>query len=234
MTARDTGYAPARWDFDQEVTRVFDDMLARSIPQYRTMRALVREAGTRYLDDGAAIIDLGCSRGEALAGYPGHPRTGIEVSPPMVEAATQRFADDPDVTILPHDLRQPLPLPAGGHQLALAVLTFCFVPVEYRPQLAADARRILKPGGALILVEKVLAPTARLQRVFTDVYWQGKRQAGYTAEEIERKALALEGVLVPLTARWNENLLHEAGFDPVEPFWRCGPFAAWLAENPVR
>jgi hypothetical protein len=29
-----------RWEFDESVTAAFDDMLARSIPQYKTMRAI--------------------------------------------------------------------------------------------------------------------------------------------------------------------------------------------------
>ena len=34
MVDTDTGYAPETWAFDEEVTRVFDDMLGRSIPNY--------------------------------------------------------------------------------------------------------------------------------------------------------------------------------------------------------
>jgi len=34
-----------------------------------------------------------------------------------------------------------------------------------------------------------------------------KRKAGYSQEEIDRTRYALEGVLVPMTARWNEALL---------------------------
>ena len=53
--------------------------------------------------------------------------------------------------------------------------------------------------------------------------------AGLYTEEIERKRLALEGVLVPMTAHWNEDLLRQAGFQQVECFWRYLNFAGWLA-----
>lgn len=52
---------------------------------------------------------------------------------------------------------------------------------------------------------------------------------GYTQEEIRRKRLALEGVLVPVTAKWNEELLHNAGFRQVDCFWRWMNFAGWIA-----
>ena len=47
--------------------------------------------------------------------------------------------------------------------------------------------------------------------------------------ELEAKSRALEGVLVPVTARWNEDMLRAAGFAQVDCVWRCMNFAAWLA-----
>jgi tRNA (cmo5U34)-methyltransferase len=52
---------------------------------------------------------------------------------------------------------------------------------------------------------------------------------GYTEAEVERKRLALEGVLVPVTAAWNEDLLFGAGFTSVDCFWRYLNFAGWVA-----
>jgi 4-aminobutyrate aminotransferase/(S)-3-amino-2-methylpropionate transaminase len=36
-------------------------------------------------------------------------------------------------------------------------------------------------------------------------------------------------VLVPLTARWNEEALLSAGFREVDSFWRWMNFAGWVA-----
>ena len=58
---------------------------------------------------------------------------------------------------------------------------------------------------------------------------RGKREQGYSAEEIERKRLSLERVLVPMTAKWNEELLRDAGFRQVDCFWRWMNFAGWFA-----
>src|SRR5436309_11553385 len=68
--ATSTGHRPGpRWEFDEDVTRVFDDMLRRSIPQYEAMRSVVFEVGRRFVQPGTAVVDLGCSRGEALAPF---------------------------------------------------------------------------------------------------------------------------------------------------------------------
>lgn len=38
-----------KWEFDENVTEVFDDMLSRSIPIYDDMRKLVTNIGKHYV-----------------------------------------------------------------------------------------------------------------------------------------------------------------------------------------
>jgi hypothetical protein len=62
------GHMPGgKWQFDEDVTDVFDDMLARSIPQIDAMRELVGRAATRFVQPGTHVVDLGCARGGAMA-----------------------------------------------------------------------------------------------------------------------------------------------------------------------
>lgn len=46
---------------------------------------------------------------------------------------------------------------------------------------------------------------------------------------LKDKRKSLEGVLVPITAKWNEELLESAGFSQIDCFWRCLNFAGWIA-----
>ena len=62
-----------------------------------------------------------------------------------------------------------------------------------------------------------------------DIYYDLKRANGYTEDQIQRKRLSLDGVLVPLTARWNEEMLRMVGFNEVDCFWRWMNFAGWVA-----
>lgn len=225
------------WEFDEAVTDAFDDMLGRSIPEYRAMRALVSDLAVRILQPGDLLMDLGCSRGEALREVIEHPRcppgvraVGLEVSPPMLAAATERFEANRQVEICEWDLRQGVPFMHGNAGVVLGVLTIMFTPMQWRPHLLADVRRVLRPGGAFLFVEKVLGQTADVDRLITDAYHDLKAANGYTREQIDRKALALEGVQVPVTAAWNEDLLRSAGFTSVDCIWRWGPFAGWLAQ----
>jgi tRNA (cmo5U34)-methyltransferase len=89
----------------------------------------------------------------------------------------------------------------------------------------------LRPGGALILVEKVLGEDAAMDAMLAELYYEFKADNGYTQEAIARKRLSLEGVLVPLSAEWNRQLLKGAGFRHVECFWRSLNFCGLLAVN---
>jgi tRNA (cmo5U34)-methyltransferase len=226
-----------KWTFDAEVTRVFDDMLARSIPQYEVIRQAAFDVACRYVQPQTSIVDLGCSRGEALAPFlerfgAQNRYVGVETSPPMLEAARERFRGYIACAVAEvrdHDLRRGFPAVAPAPSVVLSVLTLQFVPIEYRQSLVRGAYRALTPGGCLILVEKVLGATADLDEAMTALYRDLKADHGYSREEIDRKRFSLEGVLVPVTARWNEDFLTTAGFRQIDCFWRWMTFAGWVA-----
>jgi len=224
------------WKFDQEVTDIFEDMLKRSIPQLDVMRKAVTDITARqFKAESGAIIDLGCSRGDAiaplLAKLPNVFMHGIEVSEPMYKVAKDRFSANGNVMIEHYDLRKGLPKwLADGYKVraALSVFTLQFIPINYRQELLQDIYRNLEPGGVFILVEKVLGDTATINNTMVDLYHSLKHENGYSYEEINRKALMLEGVLVPVTSAWNEELLRQAGFES-DCFWRWMNFAGWVA-----
>jgi tRNA (cmo5U34)-methyltransferase len=234
------GHFPAgeRWTFDQSVAQVFDDMLRRSIPQYDVMRCAVFDVGSRFVQPATDIVDLGCARGDALAVFlhvfgGANRYVATDTSGPMLDAARARFADAIEsglVTVTDADLCREYP--AVRASLTLCVLTLQFTPVDLRQHIVDQIFAATVSGGALILVEKLRGGTPRSERWLVENYHAMKAANGYSAEEIERKRLALEGVLVPQTARANEQLLARAGFADVECFWRWMNFASWVAVKP--
>ena len=236
QTLKDEINPSGKWEFDSSVTDAFDNMLSRSIPQYQIMRDACFALASKFMKDSTHVVDLGCSRGEALAQlidkYGAHNRyIGIEISEPMLQAARKRFEGliaCSVVDIKQHDLRK-AGLPVVGASVILSILTVQFTPIEYRLRILRDVYNSLRSGGALIFVEKVLGNTAEINDFEVEEYYKLKAENGYSQDQIERKRLSLEGVLVPVTARMNEEFLQAAGFTQVDCFWRWMNFAGWIA-----
>lgn len=225
---KDEVMAGDKWEFNADVTEVFDDMLSRSIPDYEGMRRTTTELALQFAQKGTDIIDLGCSRGAALkpiikALGKDNSYVGIEVSEPMLEAAKQEI---PEAYVQHFDLRDDYPNVRAS--VTLAVLTLQFIPIEYRQRIVADAYKKTVQGGIFLLVEKVLGENNVSNQIFIDTYLARKGENGYTREQIANKRKSLEGVLVPITANWNINMMERAGFKHVDCYWRQLNFSAWF------
>lgn len=228
--------AKDKWEFDDSVSDIFEEMLQRSIPQYTVMRDSVVTLASHYVSPGGYVIDLGCSRGEMIARLiqsigAGNHYVGCDVSAPMMAAAKDRFSHYQQgiVSIRECDLRREYPKLPVQANVVLSVLTLQFIPIEYRQQLLGRVVQSLKPGGAFIVVEKVLGASPDIDDLMVEKYYEMKSRNGYSDYEIDRKRLSLEGVLVPMKAKWNEDNLRDAGFSRVDCFWRWMNFAGWLA-----
>lgn len=222
-----------KWEFDKEVAECFDDMLERSIPQYAIMRQLSTDLAKEYAISNTPIVDLGCARGGAIRDLmqdldAGHTFIGIDCSMPMICEARNAFKNQENTVFMYHDLREGFPS-LTSPSIIFSVLTLQFIPIEYRQKIIKDIYKSLRPGGAFILVEKVLGNSAEHEETFTKLYYELKQQNGYSYEDIKRKRYNLEGVLVPCSASWNEEMLRTAGFTKIDCFWKYLNFAGWAA-----
>lgn len=233
---RDQIVPDGRWEFDENVTDVFDEMLERSIPGYNEMRTLTTDLAVHFANavGSGFVVDLGTSRGGALKpiiNYLGgrFKYLGIEVSEPMRTAALADLSSWVDaglLNVIDLDLRDDYPVRPAA--VTLAVLAMCFVPIEYRQKVIANAYQHTQPGGAFLMVEKVLGSDAYSNSLLVDLYYNRKGANGYTPEQVNAKRRSLEGVLVPVTPEMNVELLRSAGWSHVECYWRSLNFAAWV------
>lgn len=243
----------ARWTFDEKVTASFDAMLADSIPSYETMRALCFNLGKNFIHDGSIVIDLGASRGLSVQRfidytdekYPmtpgdvvGHINQGVryvlfEISSPMMAVLHEKYGSKPNIKLQSKDITERDNIFHQCSQkkasLIMSILTIQFTPIEYRLQILDEIYESLEPGGAFIFVEKVIGNSAKIDRLMVQEYLNLKAGNGYTAEQINKKRKSLEGVLVPMTAQFNEEMLRGAGFRQVDCFYRHLNFAGWIA-----
>ena len=98
---------------------------------------------------GRRILDAGCGSGPLFAALrdQGAIVTGIDKSAGMVELARRRLGDDADLQVA--ELGKPLPFPDATFDDVTASLVLHYLQ-DWGPALA-ELRRVLKPGGRLIV-----------------------------------------------------------------------------------
>lgn len=222
-----------KWQFDKDVAECFDDMLNRSIPNYKDMRYLTTRIGDRFVKPETNIVDIGCSNGNMLlpfvkkygseCGY-----TMIDTSGPMVDIARERYSDWQDVAnIIQGDITECELV--KNISVCFSVLTMIFIPTEKRQGVINKIYHSLNNGGCFVMVEKVMGDYEDTDNIFVDEYYKIKGDNGYTQEQIQKKRESLSGVLVPLCDSWNCEMLKKAGFRMIDRYWRYLNFEGYLA-----
>lgn len=230
-----SGNGGKHFEFNREVAEVFDDMLSRSVPFYGHVINMTGRILAGSLEQEGLVYDLGCSTGTTLitlAGQLEHLNLsyiGIDNSAAMLEKAREKTAQTPfkdTITFQHGDITE------TDLQQADAIIvnyTMQFIRPADRANFTKRLHNSLKPGGVLIVSEKVIAKDQTLHRRFTDMYLDFKREQGYSEIEISRKREALEYVLVPLSRDENTKLLQRAGFTCVETFFQWFNFVSFMA-----
>jgi len=224
--------------FDTKVAQVFDDMVGRSVPYYGEIQRLLSELALQFTpEQGGAVCDLGCSTGTTLdliLSNPNCPKSahgyGVDNAPAMLEQAKEKLAPHVSakrVTLITADLDGELELPSVN--VVLMNWTLQFVRPIHREALLQRIYASLRPGGALLMAEKVLVEDSLLNRMYIELYYRYKAQQGYTAEEIQRKRESLENVLVPYRVEENIELMKRVGFGAVDTCFRWLNWAAFVA-----
>lgn len=221
--------------FSERVVEVFDDMLDRSVPFYKEVINCSAQLLGSYLHSGDTVFDLGCSTGTTLLEFSrllpdkGLNFVGIDTSPAMLEKArlkaelyrkqdTIRFLEE-DITAMHHP-------GAGAFNLNY---TLQFIRPLQRENFLAKLYESLRPGGILLLSEKIISHDQRLNREYIDIYHRFKKSKGYSELEIARKREALENVLIPFSIEENKAMLRKIGFTSVETYFQWFNFASIIA-----
>jgi len=134
-------------DFSKIAERYDHGLLGRiSQPFYRETEA----AAAPYLAPGTRVLDVGCGTGALLSRLVERYQidgTGIDPSPGM--AAVAKGAH-PDLAIV-SGAAEALPLSDDSFDLVISCLSYHHF--ADRKQFLAEAKRVLKPGGQLLIAE---------------------------------------------------------------------------------
>jgi len=226
---------PSDFKFGENVARVFDDMVNRSVPFYGEIQRMMAELSADHAKEGSDVYDLGCSTGTTMVGMdtmvnPSIRFVGVDDSQEMLDKCKSKLLElgfSRDYELRCNDLNQGVKITNAS--VVVLCLTLQFVRPMYREKLLENIHKGLNAGGALILVEKILAEDSRFNRDFISYYYNYKRRNNYSELEISQKREALENVLIPYKLSENITLLRDKGFDHCEVFFKWYNFAGIIA-----
>ena len=225
--------------FDERVAKVFDNMVSRSVPFYNEVQRIQSDLVMDFLPEASGVVcDLGCSTGTTIEYLTKHQKCpdstlfiGYDNSDSMLDKARDKLSEPiatGKVSLLTADLSRLPQLPPCD--VVILNWTLQFVRPIDREQLLTNIYEALKPGGIVLLSEKILVNDPVLNRLYIDHYLQFKiSQSGYTDAENQRKREALENVLIPYRLDENYELLERAGFDRIGTYFQWFNFACMIA-----
>jgi tRNA (cmo5U34)-methyltransferase len=173
------------------------------------------------------ILDLGAGDGRLLAllriDRPAARGVATDLSPTMLDAARARFAGDPLVDVVEHDLDAPLGAlgafgAAGAFDAVVSSFAIHHCSHARKRALYAEVFGLLAAGGVFYNLEHVSSPTPELHAAFFAAL-------GMSLEDEDRSNQLLD---VETQVAW----LREIGFAQVDCFWKWRELAVFGGVKP--
>jgi tRNA (cmo5U34)-methyltransferase len=223
-----------KFEFDEAVASVFDDMLSRSVPFYDEVRKLVISLILKEQDDGKKVLDLGSSTAKFLLDLHSKMHSkmilkGLDNSQAMLDRAEQKcqaFGASIDL-----ELADMLTYEYNKEDIIVANYTLQFIRPMQRVELIKKLYTGLNRDGIFIFSEKVIFEDKKLDKDLIDIYYEYKKEQGYSEYEIAQKREALENVLIPFTIEENIQMCKDAGFKSVDTVFQWANFVTFVVKK---
>ena len=222
------------FSFNEEVTEVFEDMIDRSVPGYKTSVNLIDYYSSRYSQDNSYVYDLGCSLGAStIALLDSVSDKNIKVisidnSEAMIGKCNKllnSYVDEGRLELKLEDINT-----SEINNASVVVINFVlqFLDRKKRTLLIEKIFKGLNPGGVLLISEKVHFQSDRESKSIFLLHHLFKEMNGYTKMEIAAKRDSLEGVMVTETEEQHFQRMKRVGFRRGEKLMSNLNFATYL------
>jgi SAM-dependent methyltransferase len=168
------------------------------------------------------VLDLGCGDGRLAAVVLDNRATvtdvvAVDASPPMLDQARSRFADDPRVTVQEWDLNQPIS-EFGEFDVVVSGFAIHHLVDARKQELFAEVADQLRSGGLFANLEVIQSATPELHTVF-------RAAIGRERDDPDDKLVDVETQL---------GWMRTAGLDQVDCLWRWRGFALLVGYQSAR
>jgi tRNA (cmo5U34)-methyltransferase len=190
------------------------------LPWYDLATGAVAHLGRHYIPRGGTVYDIGASTGNiglALKETLDQRQArfvAIEESREMAD----RYQGPPELVVadaVTFDYRP--------FDFAVCFLVVMFLPVPLRASFLRRITGLIRPGGALVIVDKINTPTGYVGTALRRLAMSWKVESGTDPSDIVRKELSLAGYQRPL----NPKMLPR----DARPFFQLGEFVGWVIEK---
>ena len=221
--------------FDEQVVKVFPDMITRSVPGYELVIPMTGMLARRYAQPHTNIYDLGCSLGATSLAMSFAVQTAgtkiiaVDNSEAMVSRFKHTLNDNQGG--IPVEIHLENMVDTNIENASVVVLNFTlqFLDREQRQALINRISAGMNPGGALVISEKICFENEQEQNDQTNWHHDFKRTQGYSDLEIAQKRNALEDVLRPETEAAHMERFKQAGLRNSQRWFQCFSFVSYIA-----
>lgn len=230
-----THEAVGAFQFDESVVAVFPDMIKRSVPGYQTILTGIGELTAQYAQANSKLYDLGCSLGAATLTMRRNVKVenceiiGIDNSKAMISRANEylhAYHSDVPVNL---ELGDICTTPIENASVVVINFTLQFIAPAERDALINKIYQGMKPGGILVVSEKLHFEEPAVQTAIEHLHLQFKRANGYSELEISQKRSSLENVLITDTEQQHLDRFKQAGFNAASIWFQAYNFASFMA-----
>jgi tRNA (cmo5U34)-methyltransferase len=212
---------PPNWTFkSEEIANGFDSHVREQLPWYDLVTNAVAYLGRHYIPVGGNVYDIGASTGnigksiQSTIESRNARFTAVEESQEMAKLYSGPgelvVADACDFDFQPFDF-------------CVVFLVLMFIPISKRQNLVDRLIKNIKPGGCLVVVDKLDIEAGNYGSAMRRLTLQWKINNGADPKKILEKELSLAGYQRPI----NPEILTRSA----KQFFRLGEFAGWIIES---
>lgn len=212
---------PEHWTFkDASVATGFDRHVREQLPWYEIVTDAIAQIGRHFIGENGLVYDIGASTGNIGRALDTtlQDRHASLIAVEESEQMAKQWWGPGTLVIEPiQDHCKDM----SEYDFAVLNLVLMFLRADEQAQVLDCLCRKIKPGGALVLVERMIPPSGYLSIVNSRLTLAAKLKAGVPAEDIVTKELSIAGSQRPIEA--GVLLAHGA-----LEWFRYGDFAGWV------
>jgi tRNA (cmo5U34)-methyltransferase len=216
---------PKDWTFKTSaVVDQFDRHVREQLPWYELATGLTAHVVRHYLTENGLVYDIGASTGNIEKSLDGilEKRMANFIPIDNSQAMAEKYSGKSQLIV-----SDALDYEYADFDVAILFLVLQFMSIANRKKLLEKLVSKVKPGGAIIVFDKMLVEGGYFATVMRRATIAGKLSSGTPAEEIIAKELSIGGVQRPLPEEYFDSINLNA-----KEIFRFGEFAGFLIERP--